>query len=82
MSNLILDYKAIGLNPRWEDILIEIIDFELGLDPSPRMGAILKYRCEGYTIVETANKTGHSVRTLNRIFDNIRHNKAKQHENS
>ncbi|HEX9745436.1 MAG TPA: HTH domain-containing protein [bacterium] len=72
MSNLILDYRAIGLNPRWEDILIEIIDLELGYAHSPRLNLIMKYIMEGYSTVEIGKKIGVSKRTIIRDIGKIR----------
>jgi len=77
MSNLILDYRAIGLNPRWEEILLEIIDFELGYAASPRIGMIMRYILEGYNLGEIGSRTAISKRTIIRDIDKIRQYHAR-----
>jgi DNA-directed RNA polymerase specialized sigma24 family protein len=58
MSNIVIDYRALGLNPNWEDILIDLIDLDLALAESPRRRFIVGYILQGYTHKETAELVG------------------------
>ena len=54
MSHYVLDYKALGLHPDWENILIELIDLELGHTDNPQRRFILNYILLGYSHREIA----------------------------
>ncbi|MFH1675875.1 MAG: helix-turn-helix domain-containing protein [bacterium] len=75
MSELIFDRRALGLHPDWEDILIEIIDLELGLGSSPRIGLICGLLLEGYSQREIAKLMKLHHRQIQRELDKIRQGK-------
>lgn len=72
MSEFILDYRALGLNPDWENILLEIIDLELGYATSPRRRFILRFILEGYNQDDIAIGLGLSTRQVQREIASIR----------
>jgi DNA-directed RNA polymerase specialized sigma24 family protein len=76
MSEFIVDYRALGLHPDWENILLEIIDLELGNILTPRRRFILGYILQGYSQRETAELLGLHKRQVQREIYHIRHKKA------
>ena len=55
MKSFKLDYYAIGLHPRSFDILIDLIDLELGLADAPTSLYILGFILDGWTHREIAD---------------------------
>ncbi len=53
---LVLDYRAIGLHPKSYDLLLELIDLELGLADSPRTLRVLAYILDGWSQREIARE--------------------------
>lgn len=77
MSEFVIDRRALGLHPDWENILLEIIDLELyGLNPRRRF--ILGYILMGYSQRETAELMGLHKRQVQREIYHIRHRKARK----
>lgn len=72
LTDLILDRRALGLHPDWENILIGIIDIELNLNPSPNIHSIMKFMLDGYTIDEIADILFISKRSVYREINKIR----------
>jgi hypothetical protein len=72
MSDLILDRYALGLNPAWPDIVLQICDLELNYVSNPRQRRILMLMLEGYTERETASKMGLHQRQVQREIGKIR----------
>jgi len=58
MNSLVIDYYALGLHPRCYDLLIELIDLELGLSDSPESLYILGYVLNGWSQREIASELG------------------------
>ena len=58
MNSLVIDYYALGLHPRCYDLLIELIDLELGLSDSPESLYILGYVLDGWSSREIASELG------------------------
>lgn len=67
MNHFILDYFAIGLNPRGYEILIQIIDLELGLADSPDSVYVLGFILDGWSQREIARHMG------------VHHSKIRRH---
>ncbi len=64
VNSLVLDYYAIGLHPKGYDILIELIDLELGLQDSPKSLYILGFILDGWSQREIARFMGVHHRTV------------------
>jgi len=58
MNSLVIDYYALGLHPRCYDLLIELIDLELGLSDSPESLYVLGYVLDGWSSREIASELG------------------------
>jgi len=58
------DHYALGLHPRGYDLLIELIDLELGLAKSPETLYVLGYLLDGYSQRETAGRMAVHHRTV------------------
>jgi UDP-2,3-diacylglucosamine pyrophosphatase LpxH len=73
MGTLIKDHYALGLHPKGYDLLIQLIDLELGLSDSPESLYVLGFILDGWTQREVARhmKVHHS-----RIQQHVR--KARQ----
>jgi len=65
MNSLVIDYYALGLHPKSFDLLIELIDLELGLADSPDSLYVLRFVLNGWSQREIARELGvehHHVR--------------------
>jgi len=58
VNSLIIDYYALGLHPKCYDLLIDLIDLELGLADSPESLYILGFVLNGWTQREIAQHLG------------------------
>lgn len=58
MAYFVKDYYALGLQPNGYDLLIDLIDLELGLADSPRQLFILGFILEGWTYREIGEMIG------------------------
>lgn len=54
MGSLVKDHYALGLHPRGYDLLLQIIDLELGLSDSPESVYILGFILDGWSQREVA----------------------------
>jgi hypothetical protein len=54
MRDFIIDHYALGLHPRGYDLLIELIDLEIGLSDSPDTLYVLGFILDGWSQRETA----------------------------
>jgi hypothetical protein len=77
MSNLILDRYALGLDPDWPDIILQICDLELNLITNPRQRRICVLMLEGFSQRETATKMGLHHRQVEREIGKIRQLRRK-----
>lgn len=67
MGTFVKDHYALGLHPKGYDILIRIIDLELGLSDSPESVYVLGFILDGWSQREIANQM------------NIHHSKVRHH---
>jgi DNA-binding NarL/FixJ family response regulator len=72
MSDLVLDRYALGLSPRWPEIILDICDLELNYIKNPRQRRILMLMLEGYSERQTASQLGLNPKQVQRELDKIR----------
>ncbi len=68
----IIDYYALGLHPDCYDLLIDLIDLELGLSGSPKSRYILGFVLEGWTHREIADHLGIHHSTVSKHIKKVR----------
>jgi hypothetical protein len=74
MWTLTKDYYAIGIEPNGYDLLILLIDLELGFaEHSPGL-YVLGYIIDGYSHREAAEKAGVCHKTIQNFLDDVRNN--------
>jgi len=64
VTALVKDHYALGLNPRGYDLLIDLIDLELGLADSPTSLYVLNFILEGWSQREIARIIGVHQKTV------------------
>jgi hypothetical protein len=72
MPDFIIDRYALGLQPNWLDILLGLIDLELGLTDEPRPRFILNYILRGYSEAEAAVAMGMRYGDVQNVIRKIR----------
>jgi hypothetical protein len=67
-----IDYRAIGLTPNGNDILIQLIDLQLGFAGKPGSLYILGFILDGWSQREIARKLGVHHSTIQKQVRKIR----------
>ena len=71
-NSFVIDYYALGLHPRSYDLLIDLIDLEMGLQKFPKSRYILGYILEGWSQREIADHMGIHHKTVQKHIKKAR----------